>query len=804
MKYELIETLMKIYSVSDILIYLDSNLKQVYNNNSIEYFADQKSFFSREMRNFLKVTEVIDYKVLSYLKNSDNYIYCDTAYYMLNRKNNLILKTDILDEDLISITGFISLRISQILHYDYITEENLKLRTTNENLHQKNIKLEKDYNNRTHKMIYLLNHLEEGFLTFGEDLIVEDESSFECMNIFNTFVGKKLFPEIIYPDDPDQQEFLTNLLNAIFKENDLKKREVYSSLLPKEINYNEKHLKIEFKKIMEFTSISKEKFMVIISDQTKQKTLEIEMEKERNILNMVIKSVVDYNDLMYMIRQYENFCGDYIYNLKDSTKIFDRVYSEVMRRIHTFKGNFSQLGMVNLAPNLHKAEEKIGLAFEKGEFHDNASFSKFLNEIPFTSWLNQDMSILYGILSVSFFSQDSKLILYKDRLEQLITNVKTILPQFESKLIEAEIKKLARKPFRRMILPLVEYTEKLAENYGKNLDEVFIEGGDFFVEIEKFSGFCKSLIHIVRNAVIHGIEEPEERAESSKPEAGNISILIEKKADEIIVEISDDGRGLNIDIIKETAIKNKIINSHELNRMNDVEILNLIFTDGFSTSEDIDEVSGRGVGMGAVIDELNKLGGNVKIESIVGSGTKFFFSIPDIEENLLDKEIKIENLIKPISETLEIYLKENLSIEVMETTGFSLSEDQEVTIKKFGSILRLSGIVQGVFVITGDEELIRDMAGKFLNDGEPIGDSEIVMVLAEQLNIVIGNSIKKFEDIEDLVDIDSPFTLRSGETTIKYLDSNIWKCDINTGKGRLSVSFVTSSGVEMTEKNLEA
>ena len=139
---------------------------------------------------------------------------------------------------------------------------------------------------------------------------------------------------------------------------------------------------------------------------------------------------------------------------------------------------------------------------------------------------------------------------------------------------------------------------------------------------------AEPLAHVVRNAADHGIETAEERRAAGKPARGTISLNAYHDGDQVVIEISDDGRGLNRDKIVRRAIERGIVSSEDTLRLNDTEALQLVFAPGLSTADEITEISGRGVGLDVVKTALDELKGSVEIESEPGKGTTFRLLVP--------------------------------------------------------------------------------------------------------------------------------------------------------------------------------
>jgi two-component system, chemotaxis family, sensor kinase CheA len=136
------------------------------------------------------------------------------------------------------------------------------------------------------------------------------------------------------------------------------------------------------------------------------------------------------------------------------------------------------------------------------------------------------------------------------------------------------------------------------------------------------------LLHIVRNAMDHGVEDGDERREMGKPGVATIRLHARREADEVLIEVSDDGRGIDVERVREAAGSRGLATQDELRTMPEAEIIGLIFAPGFSTAAKITEISGRGVGMDAVRTAVAKIGGRVAIASRAGHGTTVSFSLP--------------------------------------------------------------------------------------------------------------------------------------------------------------------------------
>ncbi len=168
----------------------------------------------------------------------------------------------------------------------------------------------------------------------------------------------------------------------------------------------------------------------------------------------------------------------------------------------------------------------------------------------------------------------------------------------------------------------------LAKQFRKEI-EFIVEGGDTELDKKVLEEINDPLVHIMRNAVDHGVEDPETRKKLGKPAAGTIRLAARQEGDRIVIEIGDDGAGIDPDKVRASAVRKGYITEAEASSMSDREATYLIFEAGFSTAAIITEISGRGVGMDVVREfVVEKLKGSLDVQSVIGKGTTFRLTIP--------------------------------------------------------------------------------------------------------------------------------------------------------------------------------
>ena len=172
---------------------------------------------------------------------------------------------------------------------------------------------------------------------------------------------------------------------------------------------------------------------------------------------------------------------------------------------------------------------------------------------------------------------------------------------------------------------------RLIRDLSKELNkeiELEIHGAETELDRTVIDEIGDPLVHIIRNAVDHGLESSEQREQAGKSRQGKVTLEARQEGNNVIITVSDDGRGFNLQKVKEKAVKNGVVTPEALAEMREEQILELTFLPGFSTAEKVSDVSGRGVGMDVVRDKVNSLGGVVSISSVYGEGSSISIRLP--------------------------------------------------------------------------------------------------------------------------------------------------------------------------------
>lgn len=230
----------------------------------------------------------------------------------------------------------------------------------------------------------------------------------------------------------------------------------------------------------------------------------------------------------------------------------------------------------------------------------------------------------------TFMNLVSELVVYRTRLENISQNdskndIKE--PLTEVARITSELQDLVLKIRMQQVSVVMNRFPRVVRDLAKDLNKemtLIIEGEDTELDRTVVSELSEPLVHLIRNSADHGIEAPERRKELGKPVEGEIKLTAFQQGNRVIITVSDDGKGLNPEVIKESAERKGI----DTEGLSEKEILHLIFHPGFSTAKEITNVSGRGVGMDVVHSKITNLGGTIDLHSKVDVGSTFTINLP--------------------------------------------------------------------------------------------------------------------------------------------------------------------------------
>ena len=238
----------------------------------------------------------------------------------------------------------------------------------------------------------------------------------------------------------------------------------------------------------------------------------------------------------------------------------------------------------------------------------------------------------------------------EDEMSKAISNLDIVTAD-----LQLAVMKTRMQPIKKVFGRFPRVVRDLARSLGKKISLELV-GEETDLDKNLVEALSDPLVHLVRNAVDHGIETPEERLAAGKPEEGLVILSAIQEGDHILLSIEDNGKGMDADVLRKSAVSKGMMDVESAQRLSDVECYNLIFSAGFSTKTEISDVSGRGVGMDVVKTRITGMNGTVHVESELGVGSKIVVKLPLTLAIMSTLMVKLSNqtFALPLSSVVEI------------------------------------------------------------------------------------------------------------------------------------------------------
>lgn len=339
--------------------------------------------------------------------------------------------------------------------------------------------------------------------------------------------------------------------------------------------------------------------LVVVSDVTAERERARAEEERQEVLTIVERILRDRSS-------FTDF-------LAETTRLLlaldpDRPLAEVLRSLHTLKGNFSLFGVLSLARQCHGLETAV-LEAENLEDLDLASLS--------VEW-NAFLGRLGGVLEAS---TDDVVEITRPEFDELRAALRA--GELDARALLVRLDRYLKEPAQKRLELLADQARGLAARLDKGEIDVLIEGGEIRLPSRRWAPLWAALVHVIRNAVDHGVESPSERENTGKSARARLRLAVREEAGVVELTIADDGKGIDFEKLRSMAAL------AGLPSLSEEDLTRALFHEGITTRDEVTELSGRGVGMNAVLREVEALGGTIDVESIAGRGTTFRLRVPD-------------------------------------------------------------------------------------------------------------------------------------------------------------------------------
>jgi two-component system, chemotaxis family, sensor kinase CheA len=476
----------------------------------------------------------------------------------------------------------------------------------------------------------------------------------------------------------------------------------------------------------------------------------------------------------------------------------DKDYSDIIKKIND-AANSAPIKEKSKVKKVKKVEKKVASSSAK-----EASIKEDVEDSVVTkkSEDSNDNKVSYNAVQTIRVNVDvleklmqivSELVLSRNQLIQLTRNSQNsefTIPVQQLNMItsslQEKIMETRMQPISSAWTKIPRMVRDLANDLNKKIELVML-GKETELDRQLIESIKDPLVHMIRNSADHGLETPDERISAGKPEEGVITLEAYHQGGHIIIKVSDDGRGVNVKKVKDKILQNKLATELELDAMPDVQIMQYIFSAGLSTADKVTGVSGRGVGMDVVKNNIEKIRGMVVMDSTEGKGSVFTIKIPltlaimpilIIESSkhkfgipqiniieMVRADSVSENLIEEINERKVLRLRGSLLplIDLSEVLGIANEEQSNNVIHPI-VICEANGNQFGIIIdkIQGMEEIVLKPVSKLIESisiysgNTLLGDGSIIMILdpsglAKYLKIKDHHSATKITSLADQI-----------------------------------------------------
>jgi two-component system chemotaxis sensor kinase CheA len=473
-------------------------------------------------------------------------------------------------------------------------------------LEQLNRTLEHRVEERTHElgqrnrdMRLVLDNVNQGFLTMSRDGILAEERSAIVTRWLGASSPQERFVDFVGRRDPSFAEAFQMGYEVLLEE--MLPLELCLAQLPKRLSLGGRELEFTYHAIQEQGGASDavHGLLIVINDITEQVRHARQEADRAEQLAMVQGFMTDRRGFLAFF--------DEVTHLLETYQDVESDLATRKRALHTIKGNAGLAGFRGVADLCHRAEEQLA----DGSEAEAAETVRAL----FDRWA-QVSKLLATLLGERG----------RDLVEVQVGELAGLISEMRGAgvpaRITARLSAWTLEPADRPLERLARQARSLAQRLGKGDIEVEVNGGGVRVDPQQWNGLWSELVHVIRNAVDHGLETPDERRATAKPARPRIRLQTTATRERLLIDIEDDGRGVDWDAVRTLARKKGLPSATQ------DDLTAALLAPEFTTKSQATLTSGRGIGLAAVADKVRELGGDIIVESWKGQGARFRLSLP--------------------------------------------------------------------------------------------------------------------------------------------------------------------------------
>ena len=370
--------------------------------------------------------------------------------------------------------------------------------------------------------------------------------------------------------------------------------------------------------------------LVILENRTEAVLHENRLEQEHDRMKMVVAVLLNREAFRELTQEVRTWHLLELQTLSEELSDRKKWLQDLFRNIHTFKGGFLRFGLAQTASQFMQYETLLSqwLEREPSEIDVRSLLARCEPEV----WMSEDLHVLREAIGTNVLEPGPLVEVDRNELDKVAREVETRIrnagiPWEDYRGILHQFRALYSVHAKRLLQEYEPYVQRISRERGLPEPVFAVHGMDVLLDGAQYNAFFRVLIHVFNNIVAHAIESPEERQAAAKPVRARIECHVESRQENMLLEIADDGRGIDPEIIR-TEWNRRLKHSGAVSQEDDRTIIQHIFEPGYSTVLQANTLSGRGIGLFAVAHAAQQLGGSVWVQSRVGAFTRFLFSIP--------------------------------------------------------------------------------------------------------------------------------------------------------------------------------
>ena len=449
---------------------------------------------------------------------------------------------------------------------------------------------------RNRHMRLVLDTVNQGFLTIDRALVMSAEKSAVLGEWFGPAHAQQTFTAYLREHDAEFVQRFEVAWEQVIA--DVLPLALTIDQLPQRFMVVGQHFRAHYTPIEQAGVLTQ--VLVSISDISAELDRERLEFEQRDVLQIVARVSSDKAGVLEFVREASELVKEIV-----STSLTDALV--LQRLLHTLKGNALLFGVQTVADVCHELESRVQELGQVLELHERQALH--------VTWMKlcTNIDVLLGS------SEAGRIEIDDAEYEALL---RAVLRAESSESLAERIRAWKLEPSARRLNRVAEQAQDIARRLRKNTLLVRVEDHALRLDPRAWASFWSAFVHVIRNAVDHGIESPEERLASGKPAAGNLALVTRLEQSELVIQIEDDGRGIDWQSV---ALRAQRVG---LPFQTEDDLVEALFADGVSTRNDVSEYSGRGIGMGVVREACRARSGRICVSSQRGRGTRMEFRFP--------------------------------------------------------------------------------------------------------------------------------------------------------------------------------